>query len=97
MKKKLAVLIMGIVFTFSMSTHAYAMHAHSWSHNFDGSTYQKQICTYSRVYEWLDGVPQYRPYVEYGIYYNCTQKCGCGQSRSCNTEHYIRTVGGWAY
>lgn len=97
MKKIIAIIAFCAIIVCGTTVYAGQVHTHAWSHNFDGTTYQEQIRTYSKVYEWLDGVPVYRPYVEYGLYNNCTLKCGCGQEKRCNSKHLVRTLGGWAY
>lgn len=100
MKKIIAsVLMIGMVMLFSVPVSASNnFHTHMMSHYFTGSTYQVQIRTESRVYAVLaDGTVITRPYVIYGIYKNCEQRCGCGYTFKCPEKHLERTVGGWAY
>lgn len=104
MKKRIAaVLVTGMVLLSSMTVSARVIngpivHTHMLSHNYTGSTYQAQIRTESRVYMVLaDGTIITRPYVIYGIYQNCEQRCGCGVSIKCPDKHLIRIVEGWAY
>lgn len=96
---KRLILSLSICMLLFSGLRVYADHTHSYSHNKEDSYYQVQISVESRVYEYLDGEPiSYRPYVTYGIYQNCTLKCGCGATRSCDPcTHLVRTVGGWAY
>lgn len=103
MKKRIAaVLVTGMVLLSSMTVSARVIgpivHTHMLSHNYTGSTYQALIRTESRVYMVLaDGTVYKRPYLIYGIYQNCEQRCGCGLSIKCPDKHLIRIVEGWAY
>lgn len=96
---KRLILSLSICLLLFSGMRAYAVHSHNYSHNLENSYYQVQLSVESRVYEYLDGKPiSYRPYVTYGIYQNCTLKCGCGETKSCPSRtHFVRTVGGWAY
>lgn len=104
MKKRIAaVFVTGMVLLSSMTVSARVIdgpivHTHMLSHNYTGSTYQALIRTESRVYMVLaDGTVYKRPYLIYGIYQNCEQRCGCGYSIKCADRHLVRIVGGWAY